>query len=190
FRLAGDRIVYHQQVIYGNTRKSAIEVAGLDGNRRVLARLGWEGASGHEPDTDGARVAYTVPGCTRANDTVVVDDLAPADPAAEIPRTCPVRLTGKPLRASAGGLVDVRVLCKSGCRGTLDLTRGGASIVKRPAEVATDGGAVVVPLRLRAAVRRELRRRGTLSVSIAAATADRANARQETRRRTRLLAPR
>jgi hypothetical protein len=182
--MAGDRIAYRARE--QESSPETLEVATLDGTRTVRATAAVGGLLS-EVDFDGTRLVYAVAACTVGN-SLIVDDLQ--GPSVKYESRCPVRITGKPVPATGSGLVQVRLACSAGCQGVLDLRRGKRSVVKRTGTaVQEEAGRVLVPLRLTASVRRELRRQGSLSASALFRVRTRNGGVFEERRAVRLLAP-
>jgi hypothetical protein len=120
---------------------------------------------------------------------VLLDDLA-GDPPPTLGGVCRATVTSRNVRASDTGLVRVRMSCRDGCFGTLDLFAGANPVSTRSASFNRGAGSKTFVLRLEKGALRRLRERGSRLLTARPEVLQRGGAFRRFPRAVRVLAPR
>jgi hypothetical protein len=164
-RIAGDRIAFVR--MRGELHELA--TASLDGTGVVpvaLTRSVNEGFPRGSFDSDGRRLAWTVPRCHDA--AVYVERLRPARPAAPERTRCPARIVRAPIRLARDNRIRVPVRCPFGCTidGHIETTPDSPTTAEELVSVRPGSRAGALVFRVGSAEARRIRGRRPTRVEI------------------------
>jgi hypothetical protein len=186
-RMAGNRIAFDRREP-GNAVVS-LNLTTLDGQRQAYTVFD-PASSLIGYDFDGARLAYGVRGCTRAQDTIWVDDLGTTgtdSPTVE-GGPCTANVETKNARATSKGIVRLRVRCPEGCNASLSLYKGKSVMTRRPGTaVIAPGGVKTIPVKLSTLF--DVRRKGSQVYSARVSVEQRGAQTRTFKRGVRVLKP-
>jgi hypothetical protein len=178
-RIAGGRVAVITEDVPNGRRK--LTLAGLDGSRADVVRLGADSVQRGSHDFDGTRVAYAISNCVGGADLLTESATAVDDHPAG-PVSCPTgKLSGSDQVGPKEKSAFVNVTCPRAClarvliRAMYDDDRIrtiGTSLVRIEPGAKCGGAVTRVPLT--AAGLKELRRRGSLRAALRVENRDRA----------------